>query len=179
LIDGVEVVNGWTFYPKIVRRCIEEKLIMAGGSDTHRPTSDQYKNLDFFRTMTIILAKENTEKAIKEALLKRRTLVYSGGQLMGEEKLLKAFVNAAVDCQLTSTEGGKKHNSHIYTLTNNSSITLRLRRAGTIYELEPFKVLTTSYTPNKNTGEVGRPKFTVENMWHVDYKHPVVELKID
>lgn len=179
LIDGVEVVNGWTFYPKIVRRCIEEKLIMAGGSDTHRPTSDQYKNLDFFRTMTIILAKENTEKAIKEALLKRRTLVYSGGQLMGEEKLLKAFVNAAVDCQLTSTEGGKKHNSHIYTLTNNSSITLRLRRGGTIYELEPFKVLTTSYTPNKNTGEVGRPKFTVENMWHVDYKHPVVELKID
>jgi hypothetical protein len=129
--------------------------------------------------MTIILAKECTEKAIKEALLKRRTIAYSGGSLMGEEKWLVEFLNAAIDCRLTSTTGGKKSNSHIYTLTNKSSITFYLRRSGTILKLEPFRTLTASYTPNAKTGEVGRPKFTVENMWHVDYKHPVVELKID
>ena len=178
LIDGVEVVNGWTFYPKIVRRCIEEKLIMAGGTDTHRPTSDQYKNFDFFRTMTIILAKENTEKAIKDALLKRRTIVYSGGQLMGEEKWLQEFANAAVDCRFTGESAGKKGNAHAYTLTNNSSITLHLRRGKTVYKLEPFKSFTTTYSPNKN-GLYGTPKFTITNMWHVDYKHPVVDFKID
>ncbi len=178
LIDGVEVVNGLTFYPKIVRRCIDEKLIMIGGSDTHRPTR-QYTDMGVFRTMTIIFAKENTEAAIKEALLKRRTITYSGGDLIGEEKWLVDFLNAAIDCRLTSTTGGKKKESHIYTLTNRSSITIRLRRSNTIYVLEPFKPQTTSYSPNAKTGIIGRPKFTVENMWHADYKHPVVELKID
>jgi hypothetical protein len=132
-----------------------------------------------FRTMTIIFAKENTEAAIKEALLKRRTITYSGGDLIGEEKWLVDFLNAAIDCRLTSTTGGKKKESHIYTLTNRSSITIRLRRSNTIYVLEPFKPRTTSYSPNAKTGVIGRPKFTVENMWHADYKHPVVELKID
>ncbi len=179
LIDGVEIVNGTNFYPKMIRRCLDEKLVMIGATDTHRPTSGQYKDMGVFRTMTIIFAKECTESAIKEALLKRRTIAYSGGSLMGEEKWLVAFLNAAIECKLTSTTAGKKNNSHMYTLTNNSSITFHLRRGGTIYKLEPFRTLTTSYTPNKETGKVGRPKFTVENMWHIDYKHPVVELKID
>lgn len=178
LFDGVEIVNGTTFYPKMIRRCIDEKLIMVGGTDTHRPTSGQYKDMGFFRTMTFILAKENTEKAIKDALLKHRTITYSGGELMGEERWLAEFVNAAIDCRLVSENGGKKHSSHIYALTNNSSITLRLRRGNTIYELEPFKTTTTSYSKNKN-GEYGTPVFTIENMWHVDYKHPRIELEID
>ena len=84
LINGVEIVNGVNFYPKMIRRCVEENLVMIGATDAHRPTSGQYKDSGFFRTMTIIFAKENTEKAIKEALLKRRSIVYSGGELMGE-----------------------------------------------------------------------------------------------
>ncbi len=178
LIDGVEIVNGTTFYPKMIRRCIEEKLVMIGATDTHRPTSGQYKDLGFFRTMTIILAKECTEEAIKEALKKRRTIAYSGGDLMGEEKWLVEFLNAAIDCRLTGTEGGKKGVSHTYTLTNRSSITFRLRRGKTTYVLGPFKSLTTSYSPNKN-GEYGTPTFTIDNMWHIDYQHPKVKLEID
>lgn len=178
LIDGVEIVNGVNFYPKMIRRCIDEKLVMVGATDTHRPTTGQYRDMGFFRTMTIIFAKENTEKAIKEALLKRRTIAYSGGELMGEEKWLTEFANAAIECHFTGSAGGKKGESHIYTLTNNSSITLRLRRGKTTYILEPFKTTTVSYSKNKN-GEYGKPKFTIENMWHIDYQHPMVELKID
>ena len=178
LIDGVEIVNGSTFYPKMIRRAVEENLVMIGATDTHRPTSGQYKDLGFFRTMTIVLAKECTEKAVKDALLKRRTLAYSGGELMGEEKWLVEFANAAVDCRLVSENGGKKNNSHIYSLTNKSSITIRLRRGKTIYELEPFRTTTVGYSKNKN-GEYGRPTFTIENMWHIDYQHPKVVFEID
>lgn len=177
LFNGVEIVNGTTFYPKMIRRCIEENLIMIGATDTHRPTSGQYKDLGFFRTMTIIFAKENTEKAIKDALLKRRTIVYSGGDLMGEEKWLSDFLNAAVDCRMLREN--KKKENRTFLLTNHSSITYRLRLGRTIYELEPFKSLMVTFGKDKDTGEYINPKFTVDNMWHIDYQHPVINIELD
>jgi histidinol phosphatase-like PHP family hydrolase len=179
LIHGVEVANGLRYYPQMVNRCVNEKLFMLGNTDAHALTNHSYGTMGYFRTMTFVLAKELTTEAVKDALLKRRTIAYSGGDLIGEEKWLVEFLNAAIDCRLTSTESGKKGKSHTYTLTNNSSITFYMRRGGSVYVLEPFKTTTTSYSPNEKTGKIGKPKFTVENMWHVDYKHPVVELKID
>ena len=55
----------------------------------------------------------------------------------------------------------------------------RFRRGKSIYELQPFKSWTVKIGKNKKTGEYGMPKFVIESMWHVDYEHPVVELKID
>ena len=152
---------------------------MLGNTDCHGLTAHQYGSNGHFRTMTIVLAKECTEKAVKEALLKRRTIAYSGGDLIGEEKWLEEFLNAAIDCRLASKTAGKKGNSHSYTITNKSSITFHLRRGKTIHKLEPFRTYTASYTPNDKTKKVGKPRFTVVNMWHTDYKHPTIELKID
>lgn len=179
LIDGIEVANGFRYYPQMVNRCVDRKLFMLGNTDAHALTAHNYNNKGYYRTMTLVLAKELTTEAVKEALLKRRTIAYSGGELIGEEKWLTEFLNAAVDCRLVSKKSGKKGDSHTYTLTNNSSITLHLRRGKTIYALEPFKTTTVSYSPNAKTGKIGKPKFTVNNMWMTDYKHPVIEVKID
>ena len=175
LIDGVEIVNDMTFYPKIIRRAVEEDLIMLGASDIHRPTSEMYKEQGFFRTMTFIMAKECTEKAIREALEKRRTIAYSGGQLMGEEKLLSDFFNAAVDCELLL------YNAHegmcYYQLSNKSSLTFRVGYKGYIYELKPFNTVTIGYYVGAEPKTL--PKLCVENMWHIDYQHPTIEVKLD
>ena len=179
LIDGVEVVNGVTFYPHIVKRCIDEKLTMFANTDIHSPSHYPRMSPNVFRTMTLVLAKDLTEESVKDAIVKRRTLAYVAGNVIGEEKWLVEFLNAAIDCRLISTKSGKNGKAHTYTLTNNSSIAIHLRRGGTTHVLEPFKTTTMSYSLNEKTGKVGKPKFTVENMWHVDYKHPVVELKID
>ena len=179
LIDGVEVANGLRYYPQMVNRCVDEKLFMLGNTDAHALTGHRFGSMGCYRTMTLVLAKELTTEAVKEALIKRRTIAYSGGDLIGEEKWLVEFLNAAIDCRLTSTKSGKNGKAHTYTLTNNSSIAIHLRRGGTTHVLEPFKTTTMSYSLNEKTGKIGKPKFTVENMWHVDYKHPVVELKID
>ena len=32
---------------------------------------------------------------------------------------------------------------------------------------------------DKNSGKYLLPKFTVDNMWIIDYKHPVLEINID
>ena len=177
LVDGVEVVNGYAFYPHIVRRCIDEKLTMFGDTDEHAMTCHRFGQVGNYRTMTIIFAKELTEKAIKDAILKHRTIAYSGGYLIGDEPWLVDYLNAAVDCRLLRVN--KENNEHSYMLTNNTSIALRLRRGKTIYELEPFKPIMVSFGKDKEGVEAAQPLFIVENMWIADYKHPKVVLEID
>ena len=177
LIDGIEVANGYSYYPLMVGRCLDEKLIMFGNTDEHGMTAHKYAAAGNHRTMTFVFAKELTEKAVKDALLKRRTLVYSGGNVIGEEKLLTDLLNASVECRLVSEN--LKDETRTYTLTNRSSVTYRLRRGKTIYELEPYKPIICNCSKNKKTGKYNTPKFTVENMYHVDYKNLVVDLEID
>ena len=177
LIDGVEVANGGVFYPHIVRRCVEEKLAMFGNTDEHGLTSSRFGSAGHFRTMTLIFAKDLTEKSIKDAILKRRTIAYSGGDLIGEELWLAAFLNAAIDCRMVK-ESAKK-GVRTYVLTNLSSITYYLRNGKNVHELEPFKSFMVTFGKDKESGKYLPPKFSVSNMWHMDYKHPVIELELD
>ena len=175
LVDGVEVVNGYAFYPPIVRRCIDEKLAMFADTDEHYLTEQRYGAVDRFRPMTLVLASDLTEEAVKEAILDRRTIAFSGGALIGEEMWLGEFLNAAVDCRLVKTaEDGRT-----FRLTNNSSVAMTLRLGHRIYLLEPFKSLLIDLGRSKESGEDLPPIFEVENMWHVDYQHPKIELTID
>ena len=177
LIDGVEVANGYTFYPHIVRRCVDEKLAMFGNSDEHDITTNRFGQMGVYRTMTLVFAKNLTEKAIKDAILARRTVAYSGGCLIGEESWLVELLNEAVDCRLTKVDD--KTNEHFYLLTNTCSIPMHLRRGRTNYLLEPFKSVMIGVGKGKTEAKDYKPVFTVDNMWVVDYKHPKVELKID
>ena len=177
LVDGVEVVNGYTFYPHIVRRCIDENLTMFANTDEHSLTSHRYSDAGNHRTMTLIFAKELTEKSIKDAILKRRTIAYSGGSLIGEESWLVELLNASIDCRVIRVN--KENNEHLYMLTNQSSITYRLRRGKTIYELEPFKPVMVSFGKDKEGVEAAKPLFTADNLWIADYKHPKVTIEVD
>ena len=177
-IDGIEVINSLSFYPPIVRRSVEENLFMLGCTDAHSETLRKYGSLGAYRTMTFILAKELTEAAIKDALLKRRTIAYSAGYLVGEEKWLTEFLNAAVDCRLLKVD--EKSGTRRFQLTNTTSLTYRLNNGDKrIYELEPFQAVTVTLGKDKETGKYLAPTFTVDNMWHIDYQHPTITLEID
>ena len=177
LIDGVEVANGLNFYPHMIRRCIDEKLAMFANTDEHVLTSYRFGSMDCYRTMTLIFAKDLTEKAIKNAILAHRTLAYVCGYIAGEEKLLGDFLNAAVDCQIMKVN--EKKGERTFVFTNMSSFTYRLRRGKTIYELEPFKSLMFTLGKDKKTGEYIPPKFRIDNMWHLDFKNPVITFELD
>ena len=177
LIDGIEVANGLRYYPPMVPRCVKEKLFMVGCTDTHDVTSHRYASIGCFRTMTIILAKECTEKAVKEALLKRRTIAYSGGELIGEEEWLGEFLNASIHCQLVNND--KKKGERTFLLTNMSSITYKLRRNKTVFVLEPFKTIAVTWGKDKKTGKLSHPRFRIDNMWIADHKRPYFDIDID
>ena len=179
LLRGYEVSNGYTYYPQIQRRCVDEQLTMFGNTDVHAPIAYQYHESGNFRTMTIVLAKECTEEAIKDALLKQRTIVYSGGDLIGEESWLKEFFNAAIDCRLVKEDKDPKNGRRTFAITNKCSIPIYLRRGKTIYELEPFKPVVMGFGRDAKTGKFLAPAMVVNNMWVADYKHPKFELEID
>jgi hypothetical protein len=177
LIDGVEVVNGQTFYPYMVKRCIDEKLTMFANTDIHSPSHYPRMSPDVFRTMTFVLAKELTEKDIKEAILKRRTLAYVAGNVIGEEKWLVELLNESIDCRIV--QENKEKETRKYQLTNYSSISYTIRKGKKTYRLDPLKSVFITLGKEKDSNKYLKPEFSVDNMWHVDYQHPTIEIKLD
>ena len=177
-VDGIEVINGTTLYPQMIDRCVNEKLFISASTDVHRPSSQVWaRDCGIFRTMTFILAKECTEKAIKDALLKRRTIGYSANNLIGEEQLLSDFINEAVECKVIAVNDKKGYRG--FQLTNTCSVPFILRRGKLVYELKPFQSIHINITRNKETGVYNKPEFVVDNMWTVGDKHPKIHIAID
>jgi hypothetical protein len=97
-MKGIEVVNDNEYYPLVFTWALEKKLTIMGNSDVHDPMC---LSCDFckgeHRPMTLVFAKEATEDSIKEALLARRTAVYYGNKLIGEEQYLKQIFDKSVE----------------------------------------------------------------------------------
>ena len=172
LIDGVEIMNGYWFYPKAMQRCVDWNLYMLGCTDIHH-LSSTYKNNGHFRTMTLIFAKDNSSKSIRKALEKRQTLAYSAGNIAGDAKLLQDFFKASVSCKFLAR--GKK-NSAVYALTNTTSLDYKLRIGKKLLELPAFQTITFSVSKDKN-GNDKDVEFYVANMWEVGYKNPKITFK--
>ena len=168
LIDGVEVTNGCSFYPEIVARAIERKLYMVSATDIHAATSNVYGRHGFYRDMTLIFAKDKSEKSLRKALLSQKTLGYCGGYIIGEESLLAKFFQASVKAQYISTSNKGVR----ITLTNTTSFDYTLKYDGREIKLPAFHTVTTTINDEKAV-------FSVENMIHVDYQHPTIELKLN
>jgi hypothetical protein len=167
LVDGVEITNGSSFYPDIVRRCVERKLYMVSATDIHAATSNVYGKHNFYRDMTLIFAKDKSEKSLRKALLSQKTLGYCGGNIIGEESLLAKFFQASVKAQYIGTA---KKGIRI-SLTNQTSFDYTLKYNGLEISLPAFQTVIAIIKDEKAV-------FTVENMIHIDYQHPTIELKL-
>lgn len=167
LIDGVEIANGTSFYPEIVGRCIDKKLYMVSATDIHASTS-YYNKQNFYRNMTLIFAKDKSEKALKKALLSQKTLGYSGGYIIGEESLLAKFFQASVKAHYV---GAVKKGIRV-SLANQTSFDYLLKYDGIEIPVPAFQTIFATLKDEKAL-------FEVKNMIHTDYQHPTFELKLD
>ena len=166
LIDGIEVINGRSFYPKIVRRAIERKFYMVAATDTHKPTTAMYNALGYFRNMTLIFAKDKSEASLREALKARRTLCYGGGFVIGEESLLRDLFHASVSCEKVYEKGEKS----VIVLTNNSSIEYSI-----VLDNQPHTI--PAHGKLWITTKSQEANIVVKNMLHLDRKELEVTLK--
>jgi len=127
-LQGIEVVNTREYYPEAHRWAIEKKLTMMSNSDIHQPLNLDYQvGTGDHRPLTLVFAKERSLAALREALFARRTVVYSGNRLIGDEQFLRPIFekSIAVD-QPAVTLNGKK--SVLVQISNNSDIDYELER---------------------------------------------------
>ena len=166
LVDGIEVMNTDDFYPGIIDRALEKELFMSANTDIHQTTHLEHYGFD--RPMTLILAKERTLEAVREALEARRTIAYGYNTLCGEEQLLKDFFTAGVKTSVM-------HKTSSFTsvaLTNMTSIPYVIRMEGkNQMKLDPFQTLWIKVSGDKSTLD-----FEVLNMFYSKDKHPEVQL---
>lgn len=166
LIDGIEVINTDDFYPGIIDRALDKKLFMSANTDIHQTTNLEHYGFD--RPMTLILAKERTLEAVREALESCRTIAYGYNTLCGEEQLLKDFFVAGVRTSVM-------HKTASFTsvaLTNMTSIPYVVRREGcNQMRLDPFQTLWIKLPADQKTLDL-----EVLNMYCSRNSHPVVQL---
>lgn len=116
MLHAVEVFNEKEWYPLALDWCIDKDLAVISNSDIHGINSEFYDLRKHHRPMTLVLATERTEEAIREALFANRTIAWFGNNLAGKKEFLKAFFKASVSFQLMSeSQKGKKY------LVRNSS----------------------------------------------------------
>lgn len=168
LIDGVEVMNTDEFYPGIIDRAHEKGLFISANTDIHSSTAYDYRYHGFDRLMTLILAKDKTLEAIREALEARRTIAYGYNTLCGEEQLLKDLFVAGV--KVTVLHKGKSSTN--VAITNMTSIPYVIRQKGGIQmKFDPFQTLWFTVPDENKTLD-----FEVLNMFCSKEGHPVVQL---
>jgi hypothetical protein len=104
LLDGMELVNGRSFYEDAYPWVEEKKLTIFANSDIHGLSAWDYPNRT--RPVTLIFAREASEEGVREALKSRRTAAWMNGEVWGTEEHLKALWTAAVSVEPAEFTGG-------------------------------------------------------------------------
>ncbi len=129
LMQGIEVVNGGSYYPEAHEWCLEKKLTMMSNSDIHQPATLLESSPEDHRSITLVFARQKSIEAIKEALIKGRTTVWFKDKLIGKKRFLNAIFKESVEI-------GKPYNKYKNTIwveiKNDSDIDIDLERTGTL-----------------------------------------------
>ena len=128
LIDGIEVANSYQIFSSLINFCIEGGYAPISSSDVHTLTSIYYPGAgkEYFRNMTLVLAKKCDEKSIHQALKERRTIAYRNNLMIGSEELLTELFRACISAEVIEESG----NAIKVKFTNHSSLPFSLRWEG-------------------------------------------------
>ena len=181
-LQGIEVVNANTYSPEAHQWCLDKKLTLLGNSDSHQPMQS---DIDFshgeHRPMTLVFVKERSAEGIREALLHRRTAVYFGENLIGEEAYLKELFENALQIRTVH----QTDQSVTLTIFNRSDLVFHLEKTEhdphLIYfrtcTLKPHsqQTLTIHLESGVRSNEVN---FEVTNLWIAPHRGLPYTLKI-
>lgn len=128
-LNGIEVVNGFGFHKKALDWALDRNLTIIGNTDIHNLVAHDYdiEREGVHRTMTLVMAKDRSTSAIREALEKGNTVAWSSNYLFGKEENVRALFNACVTLKPSfyqKTSG--KNEVKYYDLVNNSDLYFEL-----------------------------------------------------
>lgn len=126
LLHGIEIANGDSYSEEAFQIALDYNLTLLGVSDIHNLIDWDYQpEQGGHRPVTLVLAEDKSEDAIKRALFDRRTVVWFKNMLIGREEHLDPLLQACLTIKSASYPEGQQILR--VTLDNNSDATFRLR----------------------------------------------------
>ena len=105
-IHGIEVVNDLTYSDEAIEIALRHNLAIIGTSDIHGLVDWQYEIAQGgHRPITIVLARERTEAAIREALFDNRTVAYYLDSIIGREEHVRPLIDASLRLSTSGYNG--------------------------------------------------------------------------
>jgi len=129
LLHGIEVVNEHTYSDEALQIALDHNLAIMGTSDIHKLIDWEYNvPKGGHRPITLVLATDRSQEALKEGLMQRRSIAVFNDFLIGRA----AHLNPLIQACLTITKTAWQGNSDVLnvTFTNNSSCAFTLRNTG-------------------------------------------------
>lgn len=122
-LHGIEVINSGYYDKESLELALKENLVIMGTSDIHGLIDWDYTEKGNSRPITLVFAKEKSEKGLKEALFNGRTVAVFNSLFVGKEEFLKPLIKASITIENVHYEG--KTQILALTLKNNSSSDLQ------------------------------------------------------
>ena len=132
-LHGIEVINGFGMHKKALDWCVDNNLTVLGTSDIHNLVRHDYNLGDIVhRSMTLVLARERTPEAVREALDAGRTVAWASKFLAGKEENVRNLFHACVELSPVFHSRTSKNNAgaevvtNYYEIRNNSDLYFEL-----------------------------------------------------
>lgn len=135
LFQGMELVNGPSFYAGAYPWVEEKSLTILSNSDVHEPMPP--RSVGGIRPITLLFVRTADAAGVREALLARRTAAWAGGEVWGAEEHLRGLWQGAVKLENPELRG-RPGSSPILRVRNASAIPFyfRVRQAPSWLRLE-------------------------------------------
>jgi 3',5'-nucleoside bisphosphate phosphatase len=187
-LQGIEIVNDVTYSDEALQIALDYNLTIMGSSDIHGLVDWEYDvPKGGHRPVTLVFAKEKTEKSLKEALFEKRTVVFFNNMLIGREEFLKPLIDASLEvksAEYNETWAGTT-NVALVMIENKSDAPLILKNSGSInfhdhgeiVVLEPNFITELRVKPLDHLEEF-ELKFEVLSAVTAPKTHPEITLKV-
>jgi hypothetical protein len=139
LFQGMELVNGPSFYPEAYPWIDEKRLTILSNSDAHEPMPPREQR--GVRPITLIVVRTADAAGVREALFARRTAAWMGGELWGADEHVRGLWTAAVAIE-TPRLTAARSTFPLIRARNASAIPFRVRarEAPGWFQLEPATI---------------------------------------
>lgn len=124
-LHAIEVSNGSTYYPASLRWCMTKNLAVMSNSDEHGLTMASYDLTRVRRPMTLVLAKERSLAAVKEAVQAGRTVSWFGTHVAGKAEYLEPLLQASI--AMRGPHFVDKRGNRFVEITNRTDFTIVLQ----------------------------------------------------
>jgi 3',5'-nucleoside bisphosphate phosphatase len=188
LIQGIEIVNEFSYSDEAFQIALDNNLTIMSGSDIHGLISTYDTPEGGRRPVTLVFAAGKTEDALKEALFQGRTVVSCGNQLFGKTEFLVPLIQQSFETKgakmLYSYNGDKSTIAEV-TIQNNTGVDYILENQkdylfynyADIVTLKSHSSLVLQVKLLKET-ETFKLRFRVLNAYTAPSLHPLITMDV-